>query len=171
VIRLALILLLLATPADAATAVDRMHCWAYPHHERCRPPAPPEPVQAPVVAPPPVLAPAAPPPPQPTPAPLQAPLPTIAPVVVPTPPAPPVAAPAPARAAPVKVKPAKAKKREARKSKRAAPPKAKRAHIGNWCARIPKGTSMSTVEFWAPTFGVKMTRANRAKAQACLNSK
>jgi hypothetical protein len=178
----ALILLLMVSAAHAADTRSPK-CRLLPHLESCKPPAPAqppaapaEPVQAPAVTPPPVLAPAV-PSSQASPEPLQAPLPTIAPVQPPATPAPPAAAPAPPRAAPAraapvkKAKPAETKKREARPKRAVPPAKAKRARIGNWCDRIPKGTTMSTVEFWAPTFGVKMTPRNRALAQACLDSK
>jgi hypothetical protein len=162
-IRTAVILLALTAPAQAQgfqQRVDQLHCWAYPHHERCRP--------APLPAPRPPEAPAEP---------VQAPLPTPppAPVVVQPPP---VATPQPvprppAAAPPVSPKPAKAKPRVKSKPKlQAVAKQAKRkARIPSWCARIPKGTSMATVEAWAPTFGVTMDPANRRKAQACLNSK
>jgi hypothetical protein len=110
VIRAALALVLLASPAQSASFVDRAHCWAYPHHERCHPPrpAPPEPVQAPVVAPPPVFVPVAPPPQV-------------------TPVAPPVAAPVVVGPAPVKRVKTKAamKAKPVVKTKPKPPPKSK----------------------------------------------
>ena len=70
---LAVALVLLATPAQANMLLDARdwwHCRLYPSHERCRPPAPAEPVQAPAPAPLPAPVVVAPPPeasPQPPP--------------------------------------------------------------------------------------------------------
>jgi outer membrane biosynthesis protein TonB len=144
---LALALVLLATPAQANALLgfrDWAHCRLYPSHERCRPAALPEPVQAPPAAPPP--APAAIPPP-------------------------PVATP---QAVPVPPKPVKAKPLAKPKPKYKAAPIRKRLTAGKvaaWCAQVPKGTSMGQIEFFAALRGVKLTPANRQQAQACLNSK
>ncbi len=153
---LALALVLLATPAGAATFLDWAHCRLYPSHERCHPPALAAPIHAPVVAPPPAPAVVAPAPvatPQPPP--------VAAPVVVS---APPVAGPT-RRHAPPRAKP---------RARTAVPTKPKRKHsasLPSWCARIPKGTTMGQIEFAAPMYGVKMTEKNRAQARACLASK
>lgn len=149
-IRAALILALLTGPAHAATfeqVRDGLHCWAYPHHERCRLRAPAEPVQAPVVAPPlpPVFVPPAP-------------------VAVPA--APPVAAPVVVPAKPVKATRVKPKYKPAPIRKRVVVTK-----IAAWCARVPKGTTMGQIELAAPLWGVKLTAANRRQARACLASK
>jgi len=157
--RAALILLALTGSAEAATLLDRAHCWAYPHHERCRPPVPaprpveatPEPVQAPVVAPPP------------------------APVYVPAPP--PVAAPAPPVAAPVVVRPKPVKAKPRVKTK-AVPtkPKRKRVAMPAWwnCAdaraRVAGKTraELALMRTAARLTGYTLTAEQQAEAKRCL---
>jgi hypothetical protein len=45
------------------------------------------------------------------------------------------------------------------------------AALPDWCARIPKGTTMGQVEFAAPLWGVTLTDKNRQQARDCLASK
>jgi outer membrane biosynthesis protein TonB len=143
---LALALVLLATPAQANTLLgfrDWAHCRLYPSHDRCRPAAPPEPVQAPPVTPPP------------------------APVYIPPPP---VATPQPP---PVMVKAKPKPRVKPKPKYKAAPIRKRltAGKVAAWCAQVPKGTSMGQIEFFAALRGVKLTPANRQQAQACLNSK
>ncbi len=143
---LALALVLVATPAEAASVLDWAHCRLYPSHARCQPPAP-------------AAAPAQPPP--------------AAPVIAPS--LPPIAAPAPAVAPPrtaQKLVPAKAK-RPAKPKFKPAPVRKRIAArtVASWCAQVPKGTSMGQIEFFASMKGVKMTATHRKQAATCLASK
>lgn len=50
-------------------------------------------------------------------------------------------------------------------------PKRKAVALPDWCARVPKGTTMGQIEFTAPLWGVTLTEKNRQQAKACLASK
>ncbi len=156
---LAAALVLLATPADAASFqnyVDWAHCRLYPSHERCRPPlpapmpipAPAEPVQAPV--------------PPPLPAPV-----VIAPPPVAVPAAPPVAAPA-------VVRPHKVKRQKA-KPKWTPPPKRKRSDAGPdlpwpcWQVRLGAlGKSCADLRAEGQRRGISLTPKQLRQAAACI---
>jgi hypothetical protein len=50
-------------------------------------------------------------------------------------------------------------------------PKRKVAALPDWCARVPKGTSMWQLEMAATLRGVTLTEKNRKQARVCLASK
>jgi hypothetical protein len=50
-------------------------------------------------------------------------------------------------------------------------PKRKVAALPDWCARVPKGTTMGQIEFAAGVRGQTLTEKNRQQARACLASK